>query len=90
MSNVLIRDVPAEDLERIRSAAAERGDSLQGYLRAALHAQAVYLRRQDALARTRRRVRGRPSVPDEARAAVLDAADSAATARADRLSGSRE
>jgi hypothetical protein len=90
MSNVLIRDIPPEDLERIRSAAAERGDSLQGYLRDALHAQAAYLRRQDALARTRRRLRGRSPVPDEAREAAIDAADSAHAARADRLSGSRE
>ena len=50
MSDVLIRDVPADDLELIRSAARERGISLQAYLRQTVHSQAAYLRRQEALA----------------------------------------
>lgn len=73
MPNVLIRDVPGDDLDQIRSAAAERGTSLQNYLRDAILAQAAYLRRQAALARTAERLSGRPEVPDDERQAVLNA-----------------
>lgn len=86
MSDVLIRDVPAEDLEPIRAAAAERGTSLQSYLRDAVHAQAAYLRRQDALQRSSRRLRGRAAVSDTERDAVLDAVDTAHAERAEQLS----
>lgn len=90
MSNVLIRDVPADDLDEIRAAAAQRGTSLQSYLRDAVHAQAVYLRRQAALARVSERLRGQAAVPEEERRAVLEAVDSANDERADQLSGLRE
>lgn len=90
MSNVLIRDVPAEDLDQIRSAAAERGTSLQNYLRETVHAQAAYLRRQEALARTAERLRGRPAVPSEERGAVLDAIEDAHVERADQFSDRSE
>jgi hypothetical protein len=83
--NVLIRDVPAADLEQIRSAAADRGMSLQAYLREAVHAQAAHLRRRAALARTAERLRGQPGVPEGERQAVLDAVDDAHTERADEL-----
>ncbi len=73
MSNVLIRDVSEEDLEQIKEAAAQRGATLQAYLWETLHAQAAYLRRQDALARAAQRLDGRPAVSHEAREAVLDA-----------------
>ncbi len=86
MSNVLIRDVPPDDLEQIRAAASERGTSLQNYLLEAVHAQAVYLRRQDALVKTAQRLQGKPEVPDDERVAVLDAIDAAHQERADRLS----
>ena len=86
MPNVLIRDVPPDDLEQIRSAAAERGTSLQNYLRDAVHAQATYLRRQAALARTAERLGGRPAVPEQERRAVLDAIDEAHEERAGQLS----
>jgi hypothetical protein len=86
MTNVLIRDVPADDLDQIRSAAAERGTSVQAYLRDAVHAQAAYLRRQDALARAAERLQGQPEVPDDERAAVLDAIDDTFTQRPDRFS----
>lgn len=85
MPNVLIRDVPPADLERIRAAAAARGTSLQNYLLEALRAQAGYLRRQEALARTAERLRGQPEVPDSERLAVLDAIDTAHAERADQL-----
>lgn len=85
MSNVLIRDVPPADLEQIRSAAAEQGTSLQSYLREAVHAQASYLRRQEALARTSHRLQGRPKVSDDERDAVLEAIDAAQIERADQL-----
>ena len=85
MPNVLIRGVPTEDLERIRAAAAARGVSLQSYLREAVHAQASFLRRQEALARTADRLRGRPEVPGEERQAVLDAIGAAHESRADEL-----
>lgn len=85
MPNVLIRDVSPDDLEEIRSAAAERGTSLQNYLRDAVHAQAAYLRRQAALARTADRLRGHPAVPGRERRAVFDAIDDAHEDRADEL-----
>lgn len=90
MSNVLIRDVPADDLEQIRAAAAKKGTSLQGFLRAAVHAQAVYLRRQEALAQISERLSGRPDVPEEERRAVLEAVEDASDERADQLSGRPE
>jgi hypothetical protein len=86
MSDVLIRDVPADDLDQIRSAAAEKGTSVQNYLRDAVHAQAAYLRRQAALTRTAERLGGRPAVPAEERNVALDAIEDAHIKRADQLS----
>jgi uncharacterized protein (DUF1778 family) len=85
VSNVLIRDVPPDDLEQIRSAAAERGTSLQNYLLEAVHAQAAYLRRQDALSKAARRLQGTPEVAEEERDAVLEAIDAAHEERAAQL-----
>jgi hypothetical protein len=85
MPNILIRDVPAEDLEQIRSAAKERGMSIQNYLRDAVHAQAAYLRRRTALERTANRLRARPAVPEGERQAVLDSVEQAHAQRADQL-----
>lgn len=85
MANVLIRDVPAEDLEQIRSAAADQDMSMQAYLLDALRAQAAYLRRQAALARTGNRLRTRSAVPEDERAAVLDAMNAAHDQRAELL-----
>ncbi|HIZ34432.1 MAG TPA: hypothetical protein H9815_01540 [Candidatus Ruania gallistercoris] len=89
MSDVLIRNVPAEDLDRIRGAAAAQGVSLQHYLQETVRAQARFLRRRDAIARTETRLRDRPAVPDVDREAVLDAiaAEDAGTAEelADRI-----
>lgn len=87
MPNVLIRDVPPDDLDQMRAVAAERGTSLQSYLRDAVHAQAVYLRRQAAIARPSERLRGQPVVPDSEREAVLAAVDRAHDERADQLGG---
>jgi len=84
---VLIRDVPADDLDQIRAAAAARGVSLQRYLRDAVHAQASFLRRQEALTRTADRLQGRPAVAEEERQAVLDAIQTAHTSQADELGG---
>jgi hypothetical protein len=89
MPNVLIRDVPADDLDQIRAAAAERGTSLQSYLRDAVHAQAVYLRRKAALTRTAARLRSQPEVPTEERTAILQAIADAHDERSDDLSGQR-
>ncbi len=83
---MLIRDVPAEDLDEIRSAAAQRGTSLQSYLRDAVHAQAVHERRRSALARTAEHLRGLPQVPAAERRAVLDAIEAAHAQRGDELS----
>lgn len=87
MPNVLIRDVPPDDLEQLRAMAAERGTSLQSYLRGALHAQAVYLRRQAAIVDISERLRGLPEVPDSERRAVLASVDRAHDERAEQLSG---
>lgn len=86
MPSVLIRDVPADDLDQIRSAAADAGTSLQAYLHAAVRAQAAYVRRQSALTRTAERLRGLPDVPADERLAVLDAIADAHSERADQLS----
>ena len=86
MSNVLVRNVPADDLDQIRSAAAEKGISMQSYLRDAVHAQAAYLRRQAALTRTAERLDGRSAVPPEERKVVLDAIEDAHAKRAAQLS----
>lgn len=85
MPNVLIRDVPADDLDEIRTAAAERGRSLQSYLRDAVHAQAGYLRRQETLARAASRLEDRYEVAPEERQAVLDAIDDAHVERGNQL-----
>ena len=82
MSNVLIRDVASDDLERIKAAAAENGTSLQAYLGETLRAQAAFLRRRDALAAIAQRLEVRDPVPESARAAVLDEIDAANEARA--------
>lgn len=86
MPNVLIRDVPPGDLDQIRAAAAAQGTSLQSYLRDAVHAQASYLRRQAAIARTTDRLQGGPGVPESERAAVLELVDHAHDERAGQLS----
>ncbi len=90
MTNVLIRNVPADDLDEIRAAATQRGTSVQRYLRDAVHAHAVYLRRHAAVAQASERLRGRAAVPDEERRAVLAAVDSANDERVDQLSRSGE
>lgn len=90
MPSVLIRDVPSEDLEQIRAAARARGTSLQNYLREAVHAQAAYLRRQEALIRTAKRLRGGDDVPDDEREAVLDVIAAAHTDRAEQVSDRSE
>lgn len=77
-----------EDLELIRAAAAYQGASLQSYLRDTIHAQAVHLRRQAAIAQTEARLAGRPPVPESERAAVLDLVEQAHQDRAEHL-GSR-
>ena len=87
---MLIRDVPDDDLEQIRSAAAAKGASVQSYLLDAVHAQATYLRRQASLIRTVQRLHGRPGVPADDRDGVLAAVDDAHTQRDDQLSGRRE
>lgn len=86
MPNVLIRDVPPDDLDQIRAVAAELGTSLQSYLRDSVHAQAVYLRRQAAISRTSERLRDQVEIPRSERDAVLAAVDHAHDERADQLS----
>jgi len=86
MTDVLVRDVPSDDLELIRSAAADLGMSLQRYLLETVHAQATYLRRQHALSRIAVRVQGTPEVPPAERRAVLEAIARAETERAGYLS----
>ncbi len=85
MSDVLLRGVPAADLEQIRAAAAASGASVQAYLRDTVHAQAVHLRRQAALAAAGRRLHGHPAVPEGERRAVLDTLDRAEDDRSEQL-----
>lgn len=81
MSNVLIRDVPGDDLDELRAEAAAQGVSLQSYLLSTLQAQARHLRRREALSRVEQRLRGRSGVPESERAAVLDEVDAEQDAR---------
>lgn len=83
--NVLIRDVPPDDLDQIRSAAAARGMSLQAYLLEAVHAQAAHLRRRDALNRTAARLAHQRAVNEQDRQAVLEAIDDAHAERGAHL-----
>jgi hypothetical protein len=86
MASVLIRDVPAEDLDQIRSAAVAKGMSLQAYLLEAVHAQATHLRRREALDRTAARLQHQRAVDEQDRRAVPEAIDGAHTYRGARLS----
>lgn len=56
MSDVLIRAVPEEDLESLRTSAKAEGKSLQAYLRTLIHEQAVANHNRAVLARTAKRV----------------------------------
>lgn len=85
MTDVLIRNVPDVDMERIRAQAAEEHSSLQAYLTRLLQAHGDYLRRKDALAATRRRLAGLSAISSEDRAAVFAAMDDASEDRAGRL-----
>lgn len=71
MPDVLIRNVPPEDLQAIRDAAGEKGISVQAYLQEVMHAQAAYVRRHEGLARVSQRLDGRPPVREAERTAVL-------------------
>jgi hypothetical protein len=87
MTDVLLRGVPAADLEQIRTAAAASGASVHAYLRDTVHAQAVHLRRQAALAAAGCRLESGPAVPEGERQAVLDAVDRADDDRGEQLAG---
>lgn len=67
MSNVLIRNVPPEDLDKLRAAAAASGESLQSHSVAAVRSQAAYLRRRSALKVIQARLQGRAAVPEKER-----------------------
>lgn len=82
---MLIRDVPEDDLDEIRAAAAEAGTSVQRYLRDGVRSQAAHRRRQAALVRTAERLRDRTAVPEEERSAVLEAIDADHQERSGRL-----
>ena len=85
MTDVLIRNVAPEDMQVIREAAAERGISVQAYLHEGLHAQAMYVRRQNALARTKQRLEKFPEVAESERAAALEATAAENERRAQEL-----
>lgn len=90
MSDVLIRDVPSEDLDVIRSVAAERGMSLQAYLLSAVQMHAAHERRQQTLRALDHELSGRPPVSPDDRQSVLDAVDEAHARRADDLAAPRD
>ncbi|PWJ53652.1 hypothetical protein SAMN06264364_11155 [Quadrisphaera granulorum] len=85
MPDVLIRDVPSEDLEVIRSVAAERGLTLQAYLLSAVQMHAAHERRQQTLRALERTLHGLPPVALEDRQSVLDAIGEALAERSDGL-----
>lgn len=75
VSDVLLRDVPDEELAELKAAAAAANQSLQGYLRGeVVHAHVVYLRRLRAIAATERRLEGRRPLSTASRRAAWDAA----------------
>ncbi|HET8930395.1 MAG TPA: hypothetical protein VFN21_07050 [Acidimicrobiales bacterium] len=85
MSDVLIRNVPSDDLDLIRTAAAADGLSMQQYLMKTLQAQARFLRRRDTLEATAHRVREWADVTESERRAVLDEMAAQADERAAEL-----
>lgn len=89
MPSVLIRDVPDDELDVLRTAAAARGQSLQAYLLDAVHARTAYARRQIALEAIGGRLKGRPAVTESSRRAVLDAVDAAHDERANQRAHDR-
>jgi hypothetical protein len=75
VSDVLIRDLPEDELAEMKAAAAAAGRSLQSYLRSeVVHAHVVYLRRLRAIESAAERLAGRRPLPDESREAAFDAA----------------
>lgn len=77
MGNVLIRDVPENDMQVIKDAAARDGRSVQAYLLATLCDRAAYERRQAALRALDEHLAGETPLTDKDRDAV-DAAVSKA------------
>ena len=77
MTNVQVRDVPDEVLARLKKRAATRGQSLQGYLRDLLEAEAAVEVNGEIFARAARRT-GRY------RAAEGESAEEIRRARAER------
>ena len=61
MVNVQVRDVPADVLKRLKKRAAGRGQSLQGYLRDLLLAEADVQTLNDILTRAAARTGGYPA-----------------------------
>lgn len=75
MSDVLLRDVPDDELAELKAAAEASSQSLQGYLRSdVVHTHVVYLRRLRAIAATERRLAGRRPLSNASRRAAWDAA----------------
>lgn len=60
MTNVQVRNVPDDVLTRLKKRAAARGQSLQGYLRDLLAAEAAVEVNNEILARARARLTGLP------------------------------
>lgn len=75
MTDVLLRDVPDDELADLKAAADAAGMSLQGYLRSdVVGAHVTYLRRISAIAATERRLANRRPLSDAALDAALEAA----------------
>ena len=89
MTSVLIRDVPDDELEVLRAAAAASGKSLQAYLLETLHARTLHARREVVLRDISERLQCQPPVPESSRQAVLDAIGEAHEGRTAELSGDR-
>lgn len=66
MTNVQIRDVPDDVLGQLKSRAASRGQSLQGYLRDLLAAHAGVIKNDQIFDRVSRRLQGVPAFDDDA------------------------
>ncbi len=71
MTSVLLRNLPDDEIATIKAAAAAAGVSMQSYLREAVHAQAEYFLRQEALRKISDSVRG-STIPEADREAIFD------------------
>ncbi len=78
MTNVIVRNVPPNDVAVLKQAAADAGVSLQAYLGERLRNEAARRRRQEAVDRMRARMAGHSTLT------AAEVAESVSVAREER------